>query len=158
VRRAQDWLPVNSQEPARSSARPEELATIVYTSGTTGRPKGVMLSHRNILSNVMASFRAIPVYPHDRFVSFLPLSHMFERTCGYYIGILAGGQTVYARSISQLAEDLQSQKPTLLIAVPRIFERIWKRPNDACLKKRWTSAGGVSRGRRRSRINCCGRC
>src|SRR3990172_3862921 len=79
-----DGLPAEGAIAARAPARAQDLATIVYTSGTTGRPKGVMLSHRNILSNVIASMHAIPVYPRDRFVSFLPLSHMFERTCGYY--------------------------------------------------------------------------
>src|SRR6185436_16554490 len=116
-----------SRDPQRSSARPDDLATIVYTSGTTGRPKGVMLSHRNIVSNTIASMHAIAVKPSARFLSFLPLSHMFERTCGYYSAIWAGGQTVYARSITQLAEDMQTQKPSVLIAVPRIFERIWSR-------------------------------
>ena len=69
----------------QASARADELATLVYTSGTTGRPKGVMLSHRNIFTNV-ASLKAIPVYPSDRFLVVSPLSHMFERTCGYYLG------------------------------------------------------------------------
>jgi long-chain acyl-CoA synthetase len=69
--------------------------------------------------------QAIPARAADRFLSFLPLSHMFERTCGYYSAIWAGAQTVYARSISQLAEDMQQQRPTILVSVPRIFERIW---------------------------------
>jgi long-chain acyl-CoA synthetase len=126
-----DWLPANPQALSRSPAAPDDLATIVYTSGTTGRPKGVMLSHRNIVSNVIAAMKAIPVSSSDRFLSFLPLSHMFERTCGYYVAIWAGGQTAYARSITQLGEDMQIQKPTKLIAVPRIFERIWSRLQDA---------------------------
>ena len=92
-----------------------------------------MLSHRNILTNVAASLKAIPVYPSDRFLSFLPLSHMFERTCGYYLGMQAGAQTVYARSISLLAEDLRTQRPTVLIAVPRIFERIHARMQEGLL-------------------------
>jgi len=124
------WLPAQSQAPVRSPAAPTDLATIVYTSGTTGKPKGVMLSHRNILSNVVSAMRAIPVYEHDRFLSFLPLSHMFERTCGYYAAIWAGAQTVYARSITQLADDMSTQQPTILIAVPRIFERIWSRMQE----------------------------
>ncbi|MBI3574620.1 MAG: long-chain fatty acid--CoA ligase [Gammaproteobacteria bacterium] len=128
--RLTDWLPMQAGELARAPSRPDELATLVYTSGTTGRPKGVMLSHRNILSNVAASLKAIPVYPGDRLLSFLPLSHMFERTCGYYLGMQAGGQTVYARSISLLAEDLRTQRPTVLIAVPRIFERIHARMQE----------------------------
>jgi long-chain acyl-CoA synthetase len=130
VKLLKDWLPAKAQEPARAPAGPNDLATIVYTSGTTGRPKGVMLSHQNILSNVLSAMRAISVYPQDRFLSFLPLSHMFERTCGYYSAIWAGSQTVYARSITQLADDIGSQKPTILVAVPRIFERIWGRMQE----------------------------
>ncbi|MCR4301948.1 MAG: AMP-binding protein [Sulfuricaulis sp.] len=117
--------------PPRSPAGADDLMTIVYTSGTTGRSKGVMLSHRNILSNVIASMRALPAYPSDRFLSFLPLSHTLERTCGYYAAIWAGSQTVYARSISQLADDLHEQQPTALISVPRIFERIYSRMQEA---------------------------
>ncbi len=124
-----EWLPAAVGEAVlrRSPAQAGDLATIVYTSGTTGRPKGVMLSHRNILSNVMAAFRALPADPRDSFLSFLPLSHMFERTCGYYYAILAGAKTIYARGIKELAEDLETERPTLLIAVPRIFERIYAR-------------------------------
>jgi len=125
------WLArSDGAHPALPVLEPDALATIVYTSGTTGRPKGVMLSHRNILSNVKAAVKAIPAYVQDRFLSFLPLSHMFERTCGYYSSIAAGSQTVYARGITQLAEDMASQRPTFLIAVPRIFERIWGRMQE----------------------------
>ncbi len=126
-----DWLPAQGETLVRSPAFPDNLATIVYTSGTTGRPKGVMLSHRNILSNVIASMQAIPAYASDRFLSFLPLSHMFERTTGYYVAMWAGAQTAYARSISLLANDMREQQPTVLISVPRIFERIWGRMQEA---------------------------
>jgi long-chain acyl-CoA synthetase len=126
------WLPpAGADIPARSGAAPNDLATIVYTSGTTGRPKGVMLSHRNILSNVIASMHALPAHTNDRFLSFLPLSHMFERTCGYYSAIWAGAQTVYARSITLLADDIREQRPTVLISVPRIFERIYSKMQEA---------------------------
>jgi len=126
------WLS-SGASPAftRSTAATGDLCTIVYTSGTTGRPKGVMLSHGNILSNVLASMHAIPSYVSDRFLSFLPLSHMFERTCGYYSAIWAGAQTVYARSISGLADDIREQQPTVLISVPRIFERIHSKMREA---------------------------
>jgi long-chain acyl-CoA synthetase len=124
------WLPAEGEALVRSPAKPDELATIVYTSGTTGRPKGVMLSHRNILSNVQASAVCTDWLPTDRFLSFLPLSHMLERTAGYYMPMLVGAQTVYARSITQLAEDMQAQQPTVLICVPRIFERIWSRMEE----------------------------
>jgi long-chain acyl-CoA synthetase len=106
---------------------PEELATIVYTSGTTGRPKGVMLNHRNILSNAHAGLQSIPAYREDVFLSFLPLSHMLERTAGYYIPMFAGAQVAFARSVQDLAEDLLTIRPTVLISVPRIYERVYNK-------------------------------
>jgi long-chain acyl-CoA synthetase len=121
------WLPEHPSALERSPAKPDDLATLVYTSGTTGRPKGVMLSHRNIVSNAVAAAKAIDVNETDTLLSFLPLSHMFERTCGYYTPVMAGAQIVYARSITQLAEDIQTHRPTIFISVPRIFERIWSR-------------------------------
>jgi len=130
VRELAEWLPERGEVLERSLAGPDDLATIVYTSGTTGRPKGVMLSHRNILSNVDAALKAITVTAEDLLVSFLPLSHMFERTCGYYCIVCAGALTAFARSIPQLGEDIALQRPTILIAVPRIFERIWGRMQD----------------------------
>lgn len=100
-------------------------ATIVFTSGTTGRPKGVILSHRNLLVNAADSGRAVPVSEEDQLLSFLPLSHTFERTTGYYAPMLHGAEITYTRSIDQLAEDLQIIKPTILISVPRIYERVY---------------------------------
>ena len=102
-----------------------ETATIVYTSGTTGPPKGVMLSHDNILSNSYAGLLAMDIYPDDSFLSFLPLSHMLERTVGYYLPIMAGASVSFARSIPDLAEDLVTIKPSVLVAVPRIFEKMY---------------------------------
>lgn len=99
-------------------------ATIVFTSGTTGRPKGVVLSHRNLLANAAGSGRAVPVDDTDRLLSFLPLSHTFERTTGYYTPMLYGAEIAYTRSIDELAEDLQLMQPTILISVPRIYERV----------------------------------
>ncbi len=121
-----DWLPAEGAFEARP-ADSRQLATIVYTSGTTGRAKGVMLSHRNILWDISAGLKAIDVYPDDLFLSFLPLSHTLERTIGYYLPIVTGSCVAYARSIPQLAEDLMTVRPTILISVPRIFERIHAR-------------------------------
>lgn len=105
-----------------------DLASIVYTSGTTGRPKGVMISHWNILSNAHASgIQAITCYREDVFLSFLPLSHMLERTAGYYVPMIAGATVAFARSIQDLAEDLIAVKPTVLISVPRIYERVYNK-------------------------------
>jgi Long-chain acyl-CoA synthetases (AMP-forming) len=125
------WLPPAGDRPlAARQGCADDLATIVYTSGTTGRPKGVMLSHRNILSNVEASLALERFVPGDLFLSFLPLSHMLERMAGYYLPMMAGSAVAYARSVQQLAEDLQTQRPTILIAVPRVFERVYGRIQD----------------------------
>ena len=101
-----------------------ELASIIYTSGTTGKPKGVMLSHSNMLSNIYDGMATFAVLKDDLLLSFLPLSHTFERTCGYYMQVMTGAMVAYARSIPLLAEDMQTIRPTLLISVPRIYERI----------------------------------
>ncbi len=105
--------------------RPEELATLVYTSGTTGKPKGVMLSHDNVLENVKATLQRVVPVPEDVFLSFLPLSHTFERTAGYYLPIAAGCAVAHARSVALLSQDLQTVRPTILISVPRIYERVY---------------------------------
>ena len=101
----------------------DTLATICYTSGTGGRPKGVMLSHGNILANVQACGALNIARADDVFLSFLPLSHMFERTGGYYLPLSVGATVAHARSVATLADDLISQQPTALFAVPRIFEK-----------------------------------
>jgi len=127
---AEGWLPASGPELAQRGAEPDELATIVYTSGTTGRPKGVMLSHRNILSNAHAGLTMIDCYQEDIFLSFLPLSHTLERTASYYLPMMAGATVAYARSVAQLAEDLRTIRPTVMIAVPRVFERVYQRLRD----------------------------
>jgi long-chain acyl-CoA synthetase len=104
---------------------PDDLVTIVYTSGTTGEPKGTMLSHANILSNVNAAIRMFSLGPGDSMVSFLPLCHMFERTCGYYSMLLAGAAIAYAESLATIARDVREVKPTLLIVVPRVLEKVY---------------------------------
>lgn len=103
------------------------LATICYTSGTSGRPKGVMLSHDNMLGNVNSCYQLDIAKPEDTFLSFLPMSHMFERTGGYYLPLRVGAKVVYARGINQLPDDLATQAPTVIFAVPRIFEKFYGR-------------------------------
>ncbi|MFZ5492804.1 MAG: AMP-dependent synthetase/ligase [Pseudomonadota bacterium] len=116
------WLPA-AGEFAVECHDGEALASIVYTSGTTGRPKGVMLRHRNLLWNAAAAERMSPVTPDDLFLSFLPLSHTLERTVGYYLPLLAGATVAFGRGIAHLADDLRTVRPTVLISVPRVFER-----------------------------------
>jgi len=128
---AKSWLPENGGSFEVLDLDENALATLVYTSGTTGRPKGVMLSHRNILSNVAAALEVVSLHPGDLLISVLPLSHMFERTCGYYVPLKAGVPVAYARSINQLAEDLAFLKPTVMVAVPRVFQRFLARIEQA---------------------------
>jgi len=125
----QKWLESNtlSTDYIYSDIKANQLASIVYTSGTTGRPKGVMLSHKNILENAYGASQCEGFYPSDIFLSFLPLSHMFERTVGYYLPMMAASTVVYARSIEQLADDLVDIHPTILVTVPRIFERVYNK-------------------------------
>lgn len=130
------WLPPPGEQIlAERRGNADDLATIVYTSGTTGRPKGVMLSHRNILSNTEAALGLERFCTDDLFLSFLPLSHMLERMAGYYLPMMAGCGVAYARSVQQLAEDLQIQRPTILIAVPRVFERVYARIQDGLVQR-----------------------
>ena len=119
------WLAGAPESPPRAGSDPDALATIVYTSGTTGKPKGVMLSHRNILSNVDAVLQTVQVVREDLFLSFLPLSHALERTVGYYAPVATGSAVAFARSVQDLAEDLTTIRPTVLVSVPRIYERIY---------------------------------
>jgi len=127
---AKDWLPSSHDALRVEAVDSDALATIVYTSGTTGRPKGVMLSHRNILFNVQGVLERVGAYREDTFLSFLPLSHMLERTCGYYLPMAAGSTVAYARSAKQLAEDFEVIQPTIIISVPRVFERVYTRVNE----------------------------
>ena len=122
-----DWLARGASVTTMQPPVESDPATLVYTSGTTGKPKGVMLTHRNVVSNVMASLARVAAGPADLFLSFLPLSHTFERTAGYYLPIAAGCCVAFARSVGQLAEDLKIVKPTILVSVPRIYERIYAR-------------------------------
>ncbi len=116
---------------------PQQLAYIVYTSGTTGRAKGVMLSHRNMLTSAAGGLYLLDIYPHDVFLSMLPLSHTFERCLGYYAPMMAGATVAYCRSIPQLAEDLSAVRPTVMICVPRVFERIYTRVQSQLQKRSW---------------------
>ncbi|MDP7474459.1 MAG: long-chain fatty acid--CoA ligase [Candidatus Marinimicrobia bacterium] len=113
----------NVDESAKT-ARPEDLLTIIYTSGTTGDPKGVMLTHKNLVSNIKATSLAVEVKESDVYLSFLPLSHSFERMSGHYTGFSKGGTTYYAEGVDTVADNMMEVKPTVVIAVPRLYEKI----------------------------------
>lgn len=120
-----DWLGGASQRPLMHTPPcAADLAAIVYTSGTTGKPKGVMLTHRNVMADIKAVMARIQPTQDDVFLSFLPLSHTFERTGGYYLPMAAGSCVAYARSVALLSQDLQTVRPTVLVSVPRIYERV----------------------------------
>jgi long-chain acyl-CoA synthetase len=107
--------------------KPDDLLTIIYTSGTTGNPKGVCLSHKNILANIEQSLSAFYIHKDDVALSFLPLAHTYERTAGYYVMLSVGVKIYYAESIDTLQSQMAEIKPTVLLAVPILFSRIHQR-------------------------------
>ncbi len=109
---------------AVENVKNDDLCGIIYTSGTTGAPKGVMLSHGNILSNVHAGLQVLHVTPEDRLLSFLPLCHSFERMAGQFSAICAGATIAYAESIETIARNMLEVKPTVVTTVPRVLEKI----------------------------------
>jgi long-chain acyl-CoA synthetase len=128
---------------AREAILPSDLSCLIYTSGTTGTPKGVMLTHHNLCENVRVSLIQIPVIePSDLFLSFLPLSHVFERTATYHICLAAGCQIAFAQSLDLLAKNMGEVRPTVMNCVPRLLERI----HDKAIK------GGTETGGMKSKI------
>ncbi len=115
--------------------KPTDLAALVYTSGTTGNPKGVMLTHRNVLANIQGVLKNLHPNEHETFLSFLPLSHTFERTTSYYLALGLGFTVGFNRSISRLQEDFKAIRPTVLMSVPRVYEMINGKLQDGLAKK-----------------------
>jgi long-chain acyl-CoA synthetase len=148
VRHVSRWLPEGGGTLQRHKGNPHALATIVYTSGTTGRPKGVMLSHHNILAIAHAGVTAVDCYREDLFLSFLPLSHTLERTAGYYLPVMTGSAVAFGRSVNQLADDLQAIRPTVMITVPRVLERIYARIQGQLAQKSAIARGLFALARR----------
>mgnify|MGYP000847746671 FL=1 len=129
------WLERTPRAPLPEGPKATDLACLVYTSGTTGNPKGVMLTHRNILSNVRGVLRSLHPGEHETLLSFLPLSHTFERTTSYYLALGLGYTTAFNRSIATLSEDLKTIRPTVLMSVPRVYEMIYGKLRDGLAKK-----------------------
>mgnify|MGYP000371357479 FL=1 len=137
-------------EELKKSIKPKDLATIIYTSGTTGTPKGVMLSHHNIVENIKATADRLNIEgPGKKTISYLPVSHVFERTAGYYSQMM-GFSTYFAESIELLGDNIREVRPSMMAVVPRLLEKIFdkivdKGSNLTGLKKRlffWALALG----------------
>ena len=148
-----------SFEARRDSVRPEDLMSLVYTSGTTGSPKGAMLTHGNLAAAVECANDKFPQFtpPNDIFFSFLPLSHVFERVT-YYLAMTQGAQTCYNDSIFKLMDNLAELRPTIMQCVPRVYESIHERVSDGIAKlpdnkktlTYWALGVGESVARRRN--------
>jgi long-chain acyl-CoA synthetase len=134
----------------------DDLATIIYTSGTTGNPKGVMLTHRNLVLNAETTLEIGPQPPTDVLLSWLPYSHIYARTCDLYVSVMAGSTVALAESMDTLVLNLAETRPSTLTSVPRFYEKVWTRveqlpldARDAALKKifgpriRQLSSGGA---------------
>jgi long-chain acyl-CoA synthetase len=111
----------------QKKTQPEDLLTIIYTSGTTGNPKGVMLTHRNLVTNMRSAADCIPFTHEDTLLSYLPFSHSYERMAGYYTAMSCGAQIAFAESIEKVQENLLEVRPTVVTTVPRLFERFHTR-------------------------------
>jgi long-chain acyl-CoA synthetase len=122
------------------SVSPSDLATLIYTSGTTGEPKGVMLTHGNFCANVTAALQVLRIVPSDSCLSFLPLSHSFERMAGHYTMFHAGATINYAESWEKVADNLREVRPTIVLSVPRLYEKVYARVTEVAM-----AGGAVSR-------------
>lgn len=124
VRGLGEALADTAASPAAHQARPSDVATLIYTSGSSGPPKGVMLSHHALLWNAQATAAVIPPRQDDVFLSILPVAHAFERTVGYYLPMMGGCAVAYGRSSQSLGDDLAAVRPTVMLGVPLLFERM----------------------------------
>ncbi|HTL48602.1 MAG TPA: long-chain fatty acid--CoA ligase [Verrucomicrobiae bacterium] len=136
---------------------PEDLATLIYTSGTTGPPKGVMLTHRNFVANYLGASEVIEVREDDVALSFLPLSHVFERLAGYYFMIFHGAAIAYAESMQSVPDDMMKVRPTIAASVPRLYEkmhaRIMEKIEHASPLRKALFAWAVKTGREYAAVN-----
>ncbi|MHB8633225.1 MAG: AMP-dependent synthetase/ligase [Thermoplasmatota archaeon] len=131
----EDFL--RADPPSAAAVDSADLASIVYTSGTTGEPKGAMLTHENLASNALSAVGCVQIGPGDRFLSFLPLAHVLERTGGHFAPYIAGAEVAFAQSLDTLMEDMAAVKPTIMIAVPRLYEKMYARVHETVANSSW---------------------
>jgi long-chain acyl-CoA synthetase len=142
-------------EARMAALRDGDVATVAYTSGTTGDPKGVMLTHRNFVEVAKAALKMFHIGPDDELLSYLPYSHVLEKIDGIFVETMAGSSFWLASSLESLVEDIQASRPTIMLGVPRVFEKVYEAVNDqvrqqSILKRavfRW--ALGIGAGRLR---------
>jgi long-chain acyl-CoA synthetase len=116
------------------AVKPDDMASIIYTSGTTGEPKGAMLTHFNFMSNALGAVQVIDVRPDNLFLSFLPLSHVFERLGGYYLPLTVGATIAYAESVFTVQQNMVEVRPTIMASVPRLYESMQSRIMETVAK------------------------
>ena len=126
VRRLVEVLDAAGGDPGSNRCAAQDIATVIHTSGTTGRPKGAMLTHHALLWDAEAVAENIPPLTGDIFLSLLPLAHAFERTMSYHLAMMGGSKVVFARAIETLRQDISEVRPTILVAVPRLYERLYE--------------------------------
>ena len=142
-------------EARAAAVRPDDLATLVYTSGTTGTPKGVMLAHRSFVDMARSCLEVFDIGPEDQALSFLPFSHVLERINDIFVGLAAGCSTWLSRGIPSLAQDLRECRPTVVVAVPRVYEKMHQQVQttvrEAPVHRRLLFRWAVDQGRRHAR-------
>ena len=118
---------------------PDEVAEIIYTSGSLGRAKGVMLTQKNIATNLMAMRQMVTIYPEDRFLGVLPIHHTYQCTCGLLCPLYSGASVHFARSLKTIPEDLQNSKPTVLLGAPLLYNKMYNKIMKTIQSKKTSS-------------------
>jgi long-chain acyl-CoA synthetase len=163
ARMVSEWGVAREFRDAARRVRPEQLATIIYTSGTTGEPKGVMLSHGNLIANLIASQSVLEVGEDDVALSFLPLSHSFERLVSF-LYLANGVTTIFAESLETIRRDISTVRPTIVTAVPRVYEKMQANilaggaalPQPRRMLFNWGLRAGLARARKELRSRSVG--
>lgn len=155
-----EQVPLETFEKTLRAGGQEELATLIYTSGTTGLPKGVRLTHRNILTNVEECRQQFEIGPADECLSFLPLSHVFERVDGFYFMLRQGVVIAYAENFETVPANMAEVRPTIMVSVPRLYEKMYARVLDQVRAgsrlRRHLFFAALRAGRRRARLELAG--